>query len=341
MTKVLGFESDAYGKYHEVMTAKFLTGEFPERPKVRQAFLDNRKLAKASKSKYDTSSAENFIASLLDHHKITDADKAIHDQKAQSAADYLRNYFHDYSQSIERVFWTSNPLDMVWLIGPDSWNTADIAVKTRGRGKTTMTGISIKNFHKKRSVATYYNPGHGALDELFKTTTIGIAEFVRNKVFENAKKFGLDISRSIKQLHEDEKAFPELIDINDQIMVDACQQIAAIYRQQVKDASEQDVQNILMKLLSGQSNKISTLVLRSYGLTDFNHDIHNQVEDVERIYELHKGNLGVKNSTGRSVLFTGKNDVGIAALGIKTKSGGGFTTICGRVDGIFQQALQA
>lgn len=339
MTKlILGLDSDALGKYHEVMTAKCLTGIAPERPKDQTGRIPD---CKDSKSKYDTSNADNFLKSIIDHWGLTPEQQQVHDAKANSAASFLRNHFEQQGETIERVFWTSNPLDMQRLLKTNEKpkNTADIVVKTRKGNKSRMNGFSMKNFHKKRSNATHSNNGMKQLDIIFKADTTGIVKAAREEVLTNARRFGLDTSLGICKLHQLEKHHPELVMINQEVIKRGCIRMAGIYRDNLKDATEDEIKEVLLRVLSGELYQIPPMVLNSYGIDLFEHELQNHIGDVATVAYLHQGSLGVKEADNRTITITGQRGVSIAAIGIKGKSSGGFTQFCSRVNGIYNHAF--
>lgn len=350
MANILGLDNDSYGKYHEIMTAKFLINEFPQRPVRRNCFADSRKqfYERTTKSKFNTKTAEEYINAIVTHFDLTAEQIAIHNSKAESAAEVIKQYFTQLGHEIITVFWTSNKNDLMWLFGKDNTNPSDFVVKTKGidpdrptKVRTFLTGVNLKN-HTKKVTSTVSNLGTSKMDELFESDTKDIVDGIKHSVIENTKKYGIDVNATVSALHQEEKKIPALHESNAQIMQRACQKVANKYKNTLHKFDNDKLKDVLIKIIQSEPTKIRCIHLKSYGtqIGNFKHELACHNDMIKKLFDRHDGHLHIKSTVGRSITIAGKDGVSIVSIGIKGKTSGGFTNVTGRVKGILPNAIR-
>lgn len=339
-------DNDSYGKYHEIMLSKFLTGNFPERPKVREWFKEKHQRETKSRSQFDSTNAETYFNGILTKFNLSQDELDVHNIKAKTASLVLKQYFDQLNHEILKVFWTSNGNDLRWLFGKDNTNPSDIVVKTKGqdpdrpgRSRTFLTGIIVKNYSKKKGL-TAANLGKATMDNLFKVDTTDIYQNLYYDIADNTKKFGITLEKTKEQLHKIEKTIPELLKTNAELMNSYCQQISDSYKESLYKFTKSELKDVIVKVVHGEQTKIRKLYLNSYGLSNFEHEliVHNEL--FEKLFAKHAEHLHIKETYGRSIIIAGRDDASIVQIGIKGRTSGGWTTPLGNVKGILNSALR-
>lgn len=343
MSDLHGLDYGSYGKYHELMTAYYITGKWPERPKTRKCYN-----GKNIRSAVDVYEAERLTKEMVRDYCLNKDQLFYLNHKAKGAARNIVEHIllQPSSVYIDRVFWTSNPLDMLHLMGPDNRNASDIVVKywehdaaRPGKLRSRMVGISLKSHYKKKPASTTLNPGINFMDSMFGVDTSVVRARWSMSVRNNTIKHGIGTAKvPVKKLHELEKQVPVLLESNNMITIRTCQKIADMYRDAAQQLNQDTHVEILRTLMNCESSKINKIVVRSFGEYDFDHEIYKPNEDLDKIVDLHYGHLSLAGDT-RSIRITGRDDINIACIGVKGKTTGGWTEICGRAEGIYKQAF--
>lgn len=354
--KNYGLDSDSKGKLHELLTAHYLThGDHEHEPHERGVREGTTRFPKRPDEKSDVSGSELYhgIRSKLHNSSPDHFEKnwTYHKNAARSAAnairDHLRNSGHmAANETINNVHWTSrqndierisgakdkaNKSDIIAEIGPHPSHVAEIDKKKKSQRTPTskkFVGLSMK-IHNSKVMSTLSNPGHGALDEIFKTDTTKHYQASLENAHNVAARHGIDTrSMSLQAAHNATKGHEGFKAASKEYKDGQLQAIANEYRSKLVNAHPHKIADTLSKLANIKKTKMPTLFAATYGGEhNMSHHVDDPHTEMQKLLDHHRDHLTVDNNHGSSTLnFRGKGGQLLGTLQIKHKSSTAFSS---------------